>query len=62
LLGLGIRELSVVPAAIPALKRQIGGLRIDACRDLAKRCLVLASATEVRGLVEQTIANLGEKT
>ncbi|MEA3172754.1 MAG: multiphosphoryl transfer protein [Gammaproteobacteria bacterium] len=62
LLGLGIRELSVVPAAIPALKRQIGGLRIDACRDLAKRCLVLGSATEVRGLVEQTIANLGETT
>src|SRR3984957_6549195 len=39
LLGLGVRELSVVPSAIPALKRQIGGLRIEECRELAKRCL-----------------------
>jgi multiphosphoryl transfer protein len=54
LLGLGVRELSVVPAAIPALKRQIGALRIADCRELAQRCLNLSSATEVRGLVEQS--------
>jgi phosphocarrier protein FPr/phosphocarrier protein len=60
LLGLGVSELSVVPAVIPALKRQIGGLRIDDCCELAKRCLLLSSAAEVRDLVEQTIANLGE--
>jgi phosphoenolpyruvate-protein phosphotransferase len=61
LLGLGIRELSVVPAAIPALKRQIGGLRIDECRELAKRCLHLGSATEVRSLIEQAVGD-GEET
>lgn len=62
LLGLGIRELSVVPAAIPALKRQIGGLRIEECRELAKRCLHLGSATEVRSLIEQAVGDGGEIT
>ena len=60
LLGLGIGELSVVPALIPALKHQIGGLRIDRCRELAQRCLSLASAAEVRNLVERSLAGLGD--
>ena len=60
--GLGVRELSVVPAAIPALKRQIGGLRIPECRELAMRCLNLASAGEVRALVEKTVGNAGGTT
>ena len=60
LLGLGIRELSVVPAAIPALKRQISALRIGECRELAKRCLHLGSATEVRSLIEQAVGDGGE--
>jgi phosphocarrier protein FPr/phosphocarrier protein len=60
LLGLGVRELSVVPSAIPALKRQIGGLRIEECRELAKRCLHLGSATEVRSLIEQALGDGGE--
>jgi phosphoenolpyruvate-protein phosphotransferase len=61
LLGLGVRELSVVPAAIPALKRQIGRLRIEECRELAKRCLNLGSANEVRSLVEQAVGDDGEE-
>jgi multiphosphoryl transfer protein len=60
LLGLGVRELSVVPAAIPSLKRQIAGLKIADCRELAKGCLKAASATEVRSLVEQS--GLGGET
>jgi len=62
LLGLGVRELSVVPAAIPALKQQVRGLRMLECRELAMRCLGAASAGEVRALVEKTIANGGEPT
>jgi multiphosphoryl transfer protein len=62
LLGLGVRELSVVPAAIPALKQQIRGLQMLECRELAMRCLGAASAGEVRALVEKTIANGGEPT
>jgi phosphocarrier protein FPr/phosphocarrier protein len=59
LLGLGVGELSVVPALIPALKHQIGGLRVARCRELAQRCLSLASAAEVRDLVERSLADLG---
>jgi phosphoenolpyruvate-protein kinase (PTS system EI component) len=55
LLGLGVRELSVVPAAVPAIKRQIRSLKIDDCRELAARCLELASAAEVRAAVARTI-------
>jgi phosphocarrier protein FPr/phosphocarrier protein len=62
LLGLGVRELSVVPAAIPALKQQVRGLRMLECRELAMRCLGAASAGDVRALVEKTIANGGEPT
>jgi phosphoenolpyruvate-protein kinase (PTS system EI component) len=62
LLGLGVRELSVVPTAIPALKRQIGALRIADCESLAQRCLVLGSAAEVRDLVERHAAHAGDGT
>ena len=55
LLGLGVRELSVVPAAIPAIKRQIRHLRISACAELAMSCLDLASPAEVRARVEQSM-------
>jgi multiphosphoryl transfer protein len=60
LLGLGVRELSVVPAAVPAIKRQIRSLRIDDCRDLAIRCLDLASPGEVRARVAEMIGPLGD--
>ncbi|HWS68469.1 MAG TPA: phosphoenolpyruvate--protein phosphotransferase [Steroidobacteraceae bacterium] len=60
LLGLGIRELSVVPAAIPAIKRQIRAVRIADCRALASRCLELGTAAEVRWLVAQTSITFGD--
>jgi phosphoenolpyruvate-protein phosphotransferase len=60
LLGLGVRELSVVPAAVPAIKRQIRSLRIDDCRELARRCLDLASPEEVRAQAAAMLGPLGE--
>ena len=59
LLGFGVRELSVVPAAIPALKSQVRSLRISDCEKLAQSCLALASAAEVRGMVERFAADGG---
>jgi multiphosphoryl transfer protein len=61
LLGLGVRELSVVPAAIPDLKRWVRILRLSECRELADRCLNLASPAEVRDLVAQTLEGWGER-
>jgi phosphoenolpyruvate-protein phosphotransferase len=59
LLGLGVRELSVVPAAIPQLKRRIRSLRIDDCEKLAQSCLALGSAAEVRDRVERLAGDEG---
>ncbi len=60
LLGLGVRELSVVPSAVPAVKARIRSLRIDDCRELAVRCLDLASPAEVRAWAAQTMGSLGD--
>jgi phosphoenolpyruvate-protein phosphotransferase len=62
LLGFGVRELSVVPAAIPALKSQIRSLRIADCEKLAQSCLSLGSAAEVRGMAERLAGDGGECT
>ena len=62
LLGFGIRELSVVPAAIPTLKSRIGSLRLADCEKLAQSCLALSSAAEVRSLAERFAAEGGDLT
>jgi multiphosphoryl transfer protein len=59
LLGLGVRELSVVPSAIPDLKEQIRGWRMLDCRELALRCLEMESASAVRELAERTLQAWG---
>jgi phosphoenolpyruvate-protein phosphotransferase len=55
LLGLGIRELSIVPAAVPAIKRLIRAISLDECVSLAMQCLELGSAAEIRALVARTV-------
>jgi phosphotransferase system enzyme I (PtsI) len=53
LVGLGLRELSMVPAAIPLAKRVIRGLRASSARVAAGRALKARTAAEVeRGLSE----------
>lgn len=51
LLGLGIREFSVVPAAIGAIKSAIRTASIDACRRIAAQALEAETAAAVRSLV-----------
>lgn len=51
LIGLGVTELSAVPAAIPALKSVVRNLSMDHCRDVAGQALALATASEVRALL-----------
>jgi phosphocarrier protein FPr/phosphocarrier protein len=60
LLGLGVSELSVVPASVPVIKRQIRSLRIGDCRELAMRCLDLASPAAVRALVAESLGSSGD--
>ncbi|HET7202056.1 MAG TPA: phosphoenolpyruvate--protein phosphotransferase [Steroidobacteraceae bacterium] len=51
LLGLGVRELSVATAALPAVKARVASLELEACGVLARQALSVASADEVRSLV-----------
>src|SRR5439155_20527314 len=51
LIGLGVTELSVPPAAVPAIKAAVRHLRLDDCRTLAERVCAAASAHEVRSIV-----------
>jgi phosphoenolpyruvate-protein phosphotransferase len=53
LIGLGIREVSAVPAMIPQVKRGIRELEVGACRELAESALALTSAAAVRTLVAE---------
>ncbi|MGA3158592.1 MAG: phosphoenolpyruvate--protein phosphotransferase [Steroidobacteraceae bacterium] len=55
LLGLGVRELSVVPAAVPAIKRLVRTLGLAECVALAAQCLTLDSAAEIRALVARSV-------
>ena len=51
LLGLGLRELSALPATIPRLKRRVRELDLSACEALARQALECTSAAAVRALV-----------
>lgn len=57
LLGLGISELSVVPARVPATKELVGSLSLEACGALARSALALADARQVRALVTDWLGN-----
>jgi phosphoenolpyruvate-protein phosphotransferase len=53
LIGLGVRELSVVPTLVPQLKSLIRTLTVDACRALAQRALAMDTAEAVRTLANE---------
>ena len=59
LLGLGVRELSVVPSAIPDLKELVRALRMPDCRDLAARALECESPGAVRELADRSLRTWG---
>ena len=55
LLGLGFRELSMAPSAIPRVKAALRAIRADAARSLALRCLALPTSEEILALVRQEL-------
>ena len=55
LIGLGVTELSVAPAAVPMIKATVRQLRSDDCRALAERACAAASAHEVRTMAAETL-------
>jgi multiphosphoryl transfer protein len=53
LVGLGVRELSVAPAAIPTIKQAVRALNSGAAADLGALALAAESASAVRKLLAQ---------
>jgi phosphocarrier protein FPr/phosphocarrier protein len=53
LIGLGVRELSVVPTLVPQLKSLIRTLTVEACHALAQRALAMDTAEAVRALANE---------
>ncbi|WP_426565976.1 phosphoenolpyruvate--protein phosphotransferase [Angustibacter sp. McL0619] len=56
LVGLGVRELSVSPYAVPRVKAAVRELDVEQCIALAQKALTLAGADDVRKLVLSAIS------
>jgi phosphotransferase system enzyme I (PtsI) len=56
LVGLGFRELSMAPSAIPRVKGALRAVNAQDARSLAERCLQLPTGAEVRALIEAELA------
>jgi phosphotransferase system enzyme I (PtsI) len=55
LVGLGFRELSMSPAAIPRVKAAVRAIRADRARDVARRTLNLRTAEEIEDLLDREL-------
>jgi phosphocarrier protein FPr/phosphocarrier protein len=55
LIGLGVTELSVAPAAVPMIKATVRHLRTGDCRALAERACSATSAHEVRTMAAEAL-------
>jgi phosphotransferase system enzyme I (PtsI) len=63
LIGLGLTEFSMTPAAIPTARRAIEELRADEARRLASHVLTLATAGEIeKYLFESLAASAGSRS
>ncbi|WP_442483911.1 phosphoenolpyruvate--protein phosphotransferase [Aeoliella sp. SH292] len=58
LLGLGLRTLSIVPAAIPEIKRVCRSVTIPQCEEVAARVLSLESARDVRTVLREELLKI----
>ncbi|MGA8205563.1 MAG: putative PEP-binding protein, partial [Woeseiaceae bacterium] len=54
--GLGIRELSMLPRLIPGLKALLRTVAVDECAALATKALAMDSAHEVRAMMRTFLA------
>jgi phosphocarrier protein FPr len=59
LVGLGVRELSVAPPAVPRVKAAVRELDVERCATLAQEALTLAGADDVRKLVLTMLSETG---
>jgi phosphotransferase system enzyme I (PtsI) len=58
LVGLGFRELSMAPSAIPRVKEALRSVTAAQAHELAARALELGSGAEIEGLVREALPGL----
>ena len=58
LLGMGLRQLSVIPSAIPEIKRVCRSVTIAQCEAVAKRALAMESARDVDHFVSEELKKI----
>jgi phosphotransferase system enzyme I (PtsI) len=58
LLGIGLRNLSVTPAAIPEIKRVCRSVNIPQCQEVTKRALEFDSAHHVRTYLKEELSKV----
>jgi phosphotransferase system enzyme I (PtsI) len=56
LLGIGLRSLSVTPAAIPEIKQVCRKVSLADCQRVAKRALQLESARDVKTYLKEELS------
>jgi phosphotransferase system enzyme I (PtsI) len=59
LFGMGLREFSLTPGYIPRARRLLRGLTLRDARNVAARCLRLATATEVEAVLLERVTPVG---
>jgi phosphotransferase system enzyme I (PtsI) len=58
LLGLGLREVSVAPSAIPEMKRVCSSLSLDACQTAARAALEMDDARQIETFLKDELTRL----
>jgi len=58
LLGMGLRSLSITPAAIPEIKRVCRSVSISQCQQVTKRALEFDSAHHVRTYLKEELSKV----
>ena len=59
LVGLGVDELSVAPSSVAAVAAHLAGLRMAACRDLARDAIAATTVAQVRERAQGRLARDG---
>jgi phosphotransferase system enzyme I (PtsI) len=59
LLGLGLKDLSMTPAAIPAIRRLVRSIDIEAAQNIAAHVITLTTPAEVHRYMQAHLSDLG---
>jgi phosphotransferase system enzyme I (PtsI) len=59
LLGLGLKDLSMTPSAIPAIRRLVRSINMSAAENIASQVIALATPAEVHRYLQSHVPHLG---